>query len=90
MNEVALQIPTLGAERNIEIEVQINGKKRTLHYHVEIVHWEENSYTSLDRISLLKRVIAAYEKEWELIQIGAPSRNSVPITFRKRQQLMPA
>jgi len=31
MREVVLQIPTLGAEQNINIEVKINGKRRTLH-----------------------------------------------------------
>lgn len=32
MREVILQIPTLEAEQNIDIEVRINGKKRTMHY----------------------------------------------------------
>jgi hypothetical protein len=37
MREVVLQIPTLDSEQNVEIEVKINGKKRTLRYRVEIV-----------------------------------------------------
>ncbi|MEE8377866.1 MAG: hypothetical protein V3R45_05805 [Candidatus Aminicenantaceae bacterium] len=61
MREVILQIPTLEAEQNIDIDVRINGKKRTMHYRVEII-------------------------DWELIQIGAPIRNNIPITFRKKEE----
>jgi hypothetical protein len=84
MREVSLQIPTLESEQNIEIEVRINGKKRTLHYRVEIVGLETDDTLKEDRVSLLKRVIREYDKNWELIQVGAPIRENIPIMFRKR------
>ncbi len=41
MREVVIYVPTLEAEQNIDIDVKINGKKRTMHYRVEIVDWED-------------------------------------------------
>ena len=84
MREVVLQIPTLESEQNIEIEVKINGKKRTLKYRVEIVDWESLDETSDDKVTVLKRVIREHDKDWELVQIGAPSGNHIPIMFRKK------
>ena len=86
MREVVLQIPTFEAEQNIDIDVKINGKKRTLHYRVEIVDWENEEETTKEKISILRRVIDEHEKDWELIQIGAPLKNNIPITFRKRAE----
>ncbi len=84
MREVVLQIPTLDSEQNIEIEVKINGKKRTLRYRVEIVGFETAETVVEDRVSLLRRVIREHDKDWELIQIGAPIRNKIPVMFRER------
>jgi hypothetical protein len=87
MREVILQIPTFEAEQNIDIDVKINGKRRTMHYRVEIIEWEEDDESSEDKIDILRRVIQEHEKDWELIQIGAPLKNNIPITFRKRREI---
>jgi regulation of enolase protein 1 (concanavalin A-like superfamily) len=84
MREVVLQIPTLESEQNIEIEVKINGKKRILKYRVEIVNWETTETTVEDRVSVLRRVIRHNQGDWELVQIGAPSKDHIPIMFKKR------
>jgi hypothetical protein len=84
MREVVLQIPTLDTEQNIEIEVRINGKKRTLRYRVEIVGLATDETVIEDRVSLLRRVIREHDRNWELIQIGAPVRNKIPVMFRER------
>jgi hypothetical protein len=86
MREVILQIPTFETEQNIDIDVKINGKKRTMHYRVEIIDWEDEDETTAEKISVLRRVIDEREKDWELIQIGAPLKNNIPITFRKRSK----
>lgn len=85
MREVVIQIPTFEAEQNIDIDVKINGKRRTMHYRVEIIDWEDKEETTEEQISVLRRVIDEHEKDWELIQIGAPIKNNIPITFRKRK-----
>ena len=89
MREVVIQIPTVDAEQNIEIDVKINGKKRTMKYRVEIVDWETESEGSEDKISVLKRVIKDHDKNWELIQIGAPINNTIPVMFRKKMDIKP-
>ena len=57
MREIVLQIPTLEAKQNIEIDVQINGKKRRIQYRVEIVDWETDEPTSEEMVAVLRRVI---------------------------------
>jgi len=86
MKEIVIQIPTLEAEQNIEIDVKINGRKRTMQYRVEIVSWETGGNGTPDRVSILQRVIKEYDKDWELIQIGAPIRDSIPVMFRRKSQ----
>ncbi len=84
MREVVLQIPTLESEQNIDIEVKINGKKRTLHYRVEIIAWDDYYGETADKVDVIKRVITEYDKDWRLIEIGMPTDTHIPIMFRKR------
>ncbi len=85
MREVVLQIPTLEAQQNIDIDVKINGKRRTLHYRVEIIDWEDYDGETADKVEVIKRVLKDYDKNWQLIQIGIPTDKNIPIMFRKRQ-----
>lgn len=88
MREVVIQIPTYEIEQNIEIDVSINGKKRTMKYRVEIIEWDNYKEEVQDKVSILRRVIKEHDKDWELIQIGAPSENDIPIMFRKRSAVI--
>ncbi|NQU68493.1 MAG: hypothetical protein HQ510_11165 [Candidatus Marinimicrobia bacterium] len=85
MREIVLQIPTLDTEQNIDIDVKINGRKRSLKYRVEIIAFEATGVESKDKVAVLKKVIKEHDKDWELIQIGAPITNNIPIMFRKRR-----
>jgi hypothetical protein len=85
MREISLSIPTLESEQNIDIEVRINGKRRCLHYRVEIVAWEDHGKPDEERADVLRRVIKDYEKDWQLVQIGAPTDKIIPIMFRQRK-----
>ncbi len=84
MREVVLSIPTLEAEQNLEIDVRINGKKRTLKYRVEIVHWKGSEPTSEEKVTVIRHALDDYDKDWELIQIGAPDEDKIPLMFRKK------
>lgn len=86
MREVVLQIPTLETEQNIDIDVKINGKKRTLQYRVEIIEWREDDEETRDKVTYLRHVIKEHEKDWELIQIGVPTEKEIPIVFRRRRE----
>lgn len=83
MREISLMIPTLEAEQNIDIDVRINGKRRSLRYRVEIVAWEGVAQDDEDRVDVLRRVIKDYDKDWQLVQVGAPTDKTIPIMFRK-------
>ena len=84
MREVVLSIPTLEAEQNLEIDVRINGKKKTLKYRVEIVHWEGSEPSSEEKVTVIRHAIDEYDQDWELIQIGAPDKDKIPLMFRKK------
>jgi len=84
MREVVLSIPTLEAEQNLEIDVRINGKKKTLKYRVEIVHWQGSEPSSEEKVTVIRHAIDDYDKDWELIQIGAPDDDKIPLMFRKK------
>jgi len=84
MREVVLSIPTLEAEQNLEIDVRINGKKKTLKYRVEIVHWEGSEPSSEEKVTVIRHAIDEYDQDWELIQIGAPDKEKIPLMFRKK------
>jgi len=84
MKEVVVQIPTYESEQNIEIDVRINGKKRTLKDRVEIVEWESEESETIDKVSTIKQVIKEHDRDWRLIQIGVPSGKSIPIMFQKK------
>lgn len=85
MREVVIQIPDFNAEQNIEIEVKINGKKKVLEYRVEILEWEHQEPSPQERISILKRYISDHNDNWELMQIGSPTRANIPIMFRRKK-----
>jgi len=65
----------------------INGRKKTLKYRVELVSLEEYKPPTTDRVTIIKHKIKEYEKDWELVEIGAPSKDNVPLMFRKKNGL---
>lgn len=84
MQEVVLQIPSVEAEQNIEIDVKINGRRKTLKYRVEIVGWETHNPTTEEKVGVLRKVIGEHAGDWQLVTIGAPRQTHIPIMFRKR------
>ena len=82
MREIIVLIPDIDIEQNVEIDVRINGRKKTLKYRVELINWEGNDQG--DRITVLKHKIKDYDKDWELVEIGAPSDTEIPLMFRKK------
>ena len=86
MREIVILIPDVESSQNIEIDVRINGKKRTIKYRVELLNWKgDNALT--DRVTVLKHKINDYDKDWELVEIGAPQNNNIPLMFRKKNGL---
>lgn len=89
MREIVVVIPDIEIEQNVEIEVRINGRKRTIQYKVELLNFEAEGSPPEDKVTVLKHKIANYEKDWELVEIGAPDLNEkIPLMFRKKGQLL--
>lgn len=86
MKEVVILIPDVDIEQNIEIEVRINGRKKTIQYKVELLAWEGNDDPPSDPVPILKKKIAEYENDWELMEIGAPGKESIPLMFRRKDK----
>ncbi len=81
MREVIIQIPTLEAEQNIDIDVRINGKNRTMHYRVEIIDWKDEEETTEEKISVLSE---AHLKG----NSGAKNGGSWRLTPRKKSRFI--
>ena len=86
MKEVVILIPDVDFEQNVEIDVRINGRKKTLQYRVELLDWEGNDVPPKDKVQVLKHVIDEYDKDWELVEIGAPNDENIPLMFRKKTE----
>ncbi|MBU2651458.1 MAG: hypothetical protein KKA81_11030 [Bacteroidetes bacterium] len=84
MREVVILIPDVDVEQNVEIEVRINGRKKTLQYRVELLRWEGNNEPPEDTVKVLRHKIAEYDQNWELVEIGAPTKSNIPLMFRKK------
>lgn len=81
-------IPDFEPEQNVEIEVSINGRRRTLHYKVELLSFEAEGAPPKDKVTVLRHRIAQVEKDWELVEIGAPDQDKVPLMFRRKGELI--
>ncbi len=82
MREIVILIPDIDKEQNVEIDVRINGKKKTLQYRVELLSWEGSA--EKDRVQVLRHKINEYDKDWELVEIGAPTASEIPLMFRRQ------
>ncbi|MCD4735059.1 MAG: hypothetical protein K8R53_03360 [Bacteroidales bacterium] len=87
MREVVIIIPDIESEQNVEIEISINGKKRFLRYKVELLNFESEESPPKDRVTVLKHFIQQKEKDWELVEIGAPEDSKIPLMFRQRKAI---
>ena len=85
MSPIAIQIPEIQGEQEIEIEVKINGVKKQFNYRVEIFHWQDCHMPLSERVECIKKILADYDQDWELYHIGMPTDEFVPITFRKKR-----
>ena len=81
MREIVILVPELDVEQNVEIDVRINGRKKTMQYRVELLNWEGNAQEN--RVGIIKHKLNDYDKGWELVEIGAPSGTNIPLIFRR-------
>ena len=85
MSAIAIQIPQISGEQDIEVEVKINGQKKSYNYRVEVFYWSDCENPSDDRVDCIRQILESYNPKWELYQIGLPTEDIVSITFRRKR-----
>lgn len=95
MKDLCIPIPHFAEDQIAEVELKIAGKKMSFYFRVESFPWSlddnepitDDGDSSLAKISRLKKAIAEYDKNWELIQIYTPSEKSrfIQVLYRKKQ-----
>ena len=83
MEAISIQIPTIQGEQDIEVDVRINGIKKKFQYRIEIFFWDDCEAPREDRASCIREIVEKYDGTWELVHIGLPTEEFIPITFRK-------
>ena len=48
------------------------------------MHWQGSEPSSEEKVTVIRHAIDDYDKDWELIQIGAPDEDKIPLMFRKK------
>ncbi len=80
---IPIDIPPVDTENYVEVDVTVNGFKKQFKYRVELFRWREWCSPSEARVEGLKRMITAYDKHWQLMQIGMPTETVIPLMFRQ-------
>ena len=83
MQAISIQLPTIETDHYVEVDVTVNGERRQYKYRVEVFRWEDWSRPSEARALAIKRMIEAYDKKWQLLQIGSPTESTVPLMFKR-------
>ena len=82
MASINIQLPAMDAEKSIEIEVRVNGEKKKYHYRIEVFAWEECSQPT-NQAECLKEMITKYDNQWQVVQIGGPTNENIPVMFKQ-------
>jgi hypothetical protein len=83
MSTVSIQLPPIETDDYVEVDVTVNGKRKRFNYRVEVFRWEDWCHPWEERAEGLKRMITAYDRAWQLMEIGTPTALDVPLMFRR-------
>ena len=83
MDTICIPVP-MPEDKAVEMEVRVDGETRLMQYRVETLRWSAGAGAD-DRFDELRRFIEAYDEDWQLVQVGSPGPQSVPVTFRRVQ-----
>lgn len=95
MNDICVPIPRLPDATHAEVEVKVEGRKRSFNYRLEVFDWQpteeisdQNMFARIrnNRINQLKQSIENYDKHWELVQIYNPGPRDkfIQVLFRQK------
>ncbi len=95
LKSLCIPVPGLGENEIAELHLKVGDKKISFDFRVESFPWDiedelnddsDHISTSLARITRLRKAIADYDKNWELIQIFTPADHSkyIQVLYRKK------
>lgn len=82
MNTVSIQLPPINTESSVEVDVTVNGHKHQFKYRVEVFRWQDWCDPTESRAAGIRKMLAHYDRQWQLMQIGSPTETTVPLMFR--------
>jgi hypothetical protein len=83
MPDVTIALPTWESASTVQIEVSVSGRNTKELYRVVTVPCEKE--TDTDCVSRLRRAVLTIEPGWQLVSIGTPNDNGIPLMFRSRE-----
>ncbi len=95
MREICVPIPLNDDNQIAEVEVKLENKKQSIFFRLESFSWDiteeinaksDEITEKLHKIYNLKKAIANYDANWEVIQIFTPagSAKNIQVLFRKK------
>jgi len=96
MRDICIPLKDVENNKPVEVIVNVAGEMRKYNFRVETFDWsisdKESSEYQFDiytlRIQKLREAIESYDKNWEVIQIFDPGKDSdfVQVLFRLREK----
>ncbi len=83
MKQICIQVPSLQSNQTVDVEVTVNGVRRLMNYRLESFDWSQGGFDTSLKIQRLRELIQGYDASWELVQIGVPDGNWVPVMFKR-------
>ncbi len=98
MHDICVPIPHFSDNEIAEVQVKIGDKRSSFNFRVESFSWESNDsgFSELtavpieQKIAHLRNNIESYDKDWELVQIFTPPKDSkyIHVLFRQKKAVM--
>lgn len=82
MAQICVPLPPLDGPRAVDVELTVDGVRQSFHYRVETLMWAD--YGTLPKVEALQRFLDGHDDGWQLVAIGVPAEESVPVLFRVR------
>lgn len=87
MSTISIQLPPVHTDNYVDVDLTVNGKKQQFKYRVEIFKWSDWCTPTETKVDGIRKMIGQYDRNWQLVEIGAPTDFTVPLMFRKKQLL---
>ena len=64
MATVSIELPPIEADKSVDIEIRVNGRKRKYSCWVEVFNWSDACQPMEHRAECLLRMVETYDRGW--------------------------